>query len=77
MLYASFLDLEKAYNKVDREALWSVWKIYGVGGQLLTSSPRGHLTSVHAAFGPHGREISNTIAVANTGFPRYSDGMHS
>ncbi len=27
--------LEKAYNRVDREALWSVLKIYGVGGQLL------------------------------------------
>ncbi len=29
------MDLEKAYNRVDREALWSVLKIYGVGGQLL------------------------------------------
>ncbi len=34
-LYAAFMDLEKAYNGVDREALWSVLKIYGVGGQLL------------------------------------------
>ncbi len=29
------MDLEKAYNRVDREALWSVLKIYGVSGQLL------------------------------------------
>ncbi len=29
------MDLKKAYNRVDREALWSVLKIYGVGGQLL------------------------------------------
>ncbi len=29
------MDLEKAYDRVDREALWSVLKIYGVGGQLL------------------------------------------
>ncbi len=34
-LYAAFMDLEKAYDRVDREALWSVLKIYGVGGQLL------------------------------------------
>ncbi len=34
-LYAAFMDLEKAYDRVDR-ALWSVLKIYGVGGKLLT-----------------------------------------
>ncbi len=34
-LYATLMDLEKAHNRVDREALWSVLKIYGVGGQLL------------------------------------------
>ncbi len=34
-LYAAFMDLEKAYDRVDREALWNVLKIYGVGGQLL------------------------------------------
>ncbi len=34
-LRAAFMDLEKAYDRVDREALWSVLKIYGVGGQLL------------------------------------------
>ncbi len=34
-LYAAFMDLEKAYDRVDREALWSVLKIYGVDGQLL------------------------------------------
>ncbi len=34
-LYAAFMDLEKAYDRIDREALWSVLKIYGVGGQLL------------------------------------------
>ncbi len=31
----SFMDIEKAYDRVDRDALWSVLKIYGVGGQLL------------------------------------------
>ncbi len=34
-LYAAFTDLEKAYDRADREALWTVLKIYGVGGQLL------------------------------------------
>ncbi len=34
-LYAAFMDLEKAYDRVDREALWRMLKIYGVGGQLL------------------------------------------
>ncbi len=34
-LHAAFMDLEKAYDRADREVLWSVLKIYGVGGQLL------------------------------------------
>ncbi len=34
-LYAAFMDLEKAYDQVDREALWSVLYIYGVDAQLL------------------------------------------
>ncbi len=29
------MDLEKAYDRVDRKALWSVLRIYGVGRQLL------------------------------------------
>ncbi len=29
------MDLEKAYDRVDREALWNVLKIYGEGGQLV------------------------------------------
>ncbi len=32
-LYAAFMAYK--YNRVDREALWSVLRIYGVGGQLL------------------------------------------
>ncbi len=34
-MYAAFMDLEKAYDRVDRKALWNVLKIYGVGGQLM------------------------------------------
>ncbi len=35
-LYTAFMDLKKAYDRVDREALWSLLYIYGVDGQLLT-----------------------------------------
>ncbi len=34
-LYAAFIHLEKAYDRVDREALWSVLNVYDVGRQLL------------------------------------------
>ena len=34
-LYWAFMDLEKAYDRVDRDALWEVMRIYGVGGRLL------------------------------------------
>ncbi len=34
------MDLEKAYDRVvDREALWSVLIIFGVGGKLLKGIP--------------------------------------
>ena len=31
-----FIDLEKVYNKVNREAWWQVLKMYDVGGKLLS-----------------------------------------
>ncbi len=34
-LYGTFMDLEKAYDRVDWEALLNVLKICGVGGQLI------------------------------------------
>ncbi len=39
-LCAAFTDLQKANDRVDREALWSVLRTYGVGGQLFTLSLR-------------------------------------
>ena len=34
-VYFAFMDLEKAYDRVDRKALWQVLSIYGVGRKLL------------------------------------------
>ena len=34
-VYFAFLDLEKAYDRVDREAMWKMLRIYGIGGSLL------------------------------------------
>ena len=34
-VYMAFMDLEKAYDRIDRNALWQVLRIYGVGGNLL------------------------------------------
>ncbi len=46
-LYAAFMDLEKAYNRVDREALWNVLYIYGVGGQLLKGIQAFYREAMH------------------------------
>lgn len=34
-LFVAFMDLEKAYDRVDWKALWEVLRTYGVGGSLL------------------------------------------
>ena len=34
-VYFAFLDLEKAYDRVDRDAMWDVLRLYGIGGRLL------------------------------------------
>ena len=34
-VYFAFLDLEKAYDRVDRDAMWNVLRVYGIGGRLL------------------------------------------
>ncbi len=33
-VYWAFMDLEKAYDRVDRDAMWQVLQLYGVGGKL-------------------------------------------
>ena len=34
-VYFAFLDLEKAHDRVDRDAVWNVLRLYGIGGRLL------------------------------------------
>ena len=34
-VYFAFLDLEKAYYEVDRDAVWNVLRLYEIGGRLL------------------------------------------
>ena len=34
-VYIGFMDVEKAYDMVNREALWQVLRMYDVGGKLL------------------------------------------
>ena len=34
-VYVAFMDLEKAYDRVDRDAMWQVMEIYGIGGKVL------------------------------------------
>ena len=34
-MYVDFIDLEKAYDGVNREVLWQVLIMYDVGGKLL------------------------------------------
>ena len=34
-LYVAYMDLEKVYDRVDRESMWLVLGVYGINGQLL------------------------------------------
>ena len=34
-MYFASLDLEKAYDRVDRDAMWNVLRLNGIGGRLL------------------------------------------
>ena len=35
-VYVGFIDMEKSYNRVNKEALWQVLRIYDVGGKYLS-----------------------------------------
>ena len=34
-VYAAFMDLRKAYDRVDWEVIWDILNVYGVGGSLM------------------------------------------
>ena len=34
-VFWAFMDLEKAYNTIDRHGMWQMLRVYGVGGKLL------------------------------------------
>ena len=39
------MDLEKAYDRVDRDALWRMLTMYGIGGKLLSAVKRFYVDS--------------------------------
>ena len=34
-LFVAYMDLEKAYDRIDRDAMWRVLSMYGINGKLL------------------------------------------
>ena len=40
------MDLEKAYDRVNREALWQVLRMYDVGGKILIGIKRMYVNSL-------------------------------
>ena len=44
-----FMDLEKEYDRVNREALWNVMRIYDVGGKLLSRVKSMYFNSLACA----------------------------
>ena len=44
-----FMDLEKAYGTVNKEALWHVLRMYDVGGKLLSGIKSMYMDSLTCA----------------------------
>ena len=34
-LYVAYMDVEKAYDRIHRDAMWHILSMYGINGQLL------------------------------------------
>ena len=46
VVYVCSMDLEKAYDRVNREVLWQVLRMYYVGGKLLRGIKSIHIDSL-------------------------------
>ena len=46
IFHLDLIDLEKAYEKVNREALWQVLRLYDVGGKLLNDIKNVYVNSL-------------------------------
>ena len=42
-MHASFIDMEKVYDKVNREALWQVLRMHDLRGKLLSGIKSMHV----------------------------------
>ena len=60
-VFWAFMDLEKAYDRVDREAMWQVLRLYGIGGKLLGAVQSFYMES--RACVRVGCEVSNWFPV--------------
>ena len=64
-MYFAFLDLEKAYERVDRDAMWNVLRLNGIGGRLLRGVKSlyvGSKASVRV-----GNEVSECLVSSESG----------
>ena len=44
-VFVAFMDLEKAYDTIDRHGMWQMLRMYGVGGKLLKVVQSFHVDS--------------------------------
>ena len=45
-VFWAFMDLEKAYDTIDRQGMWHVLRVYGVGGKLLKTVQNFYVDSL-------------------------------
>ena len=58
-MYFAFLDLEKAYDRIDRKAMWRVLRIYGIGGRL------GRIAELQIRMHVNSSDVHETYPVVN------------
>ena len=44
-MFRAFMDLDKAYDTIDRHGMWQLLRVYGVGGKLLKAVPSFYVNS--------------------------------